>query len=148
MTAQQDHPLDLDDLKAKLHHTFPGPGAPVPPGEDPEVPLCQRPPVIDKVVFGITAVLVLAILVWGLVWPTPFGSTMTSILNWVVSNMGWLLIASATCFVLFAGWLALIKYVKIPLGLDGEKPEFNTVIWVAMMFSAVMCIVLIFWCVT
>jgi len=148
VTAQQDHPLDVDDLKAKLHHTFPGPGAPVPPGHDTEVPLCQRPPITDKVVFGVTAVLVLAILCWGLLWPAPFGSTMSSILNWVVSNMGWLFIVSATCFVLFAAWLALSRYGRIPLGQDGEKPEFNTVSWVAMMFSAGMGIGLIFWGVT
>ncbi len=116
MTAQQDHPVDIDDLKAKLHHTFPGPGAPVPPGHDTEVPLCQRPPITDKVVFGVTAVLVLAILGWGLIWPAPFGSTMSSILDWVVSNLGWLFIVSATCFVLFAAWLALSRYGRIPLG--------------------------------
>ena len=144
MTAQQDHPLDVDELKAKLHHTFPGPGAPVPPGHDTEVPLCQRPPITDKVVFGVTAVFVLAILCWGLIWPAPFGSTMSSILNWVVSNMGWLFIASATCFVLFAAWLALSRYGRIPLGKDGEKPEFRTVSWIAMMFSAGMGIGLMF----
>jgi choline/carnitine/betaine transport len=148
VTAQQDHPLDIDELKAKLHQTFPGPGAPVPPGQEAEVPLCQRPPVTDKVVFGVTAAIVLAILAWGLVWPTRFGDTMSSILTWVVSNMGWLFIVSATCFVLFAAWLAVSKYGRIPLGKDGEKPEFNTVSWVAMMFSAGMGIGLIFWGVT
>ena len=73
---------------------------------------------------------------------------MSSILNWVVSNLGWLFIISATGFVLFAFWLAFSRYGRIPLGADGEKPEFNTVSWIAMMFSAGMGIGLIFWGVT
>jgi choline/carnitine/betaine transport len=37
------------------------------------------------------------------------------------------------------------RFGRIPLGKDGEKPEFRTVSWVAMMFSAGMGIGLIFW---
>ncbi len=148
MTAQQDHPLDVDERKNTLHHTFPGPGAPIAPGHEHELPLCQRPPITDKAVFGVTAVIVVAILAWGLLAPAKFSATMSAMLSWVVSNMGWVFIVSATCFVLFAAWLALSRYGKIPLGRDGEKPEFNTVSWVAMMFSAGMGIGLIFWGVT
>ena len=50
--------------------------------------------------------------------------------------------------MLFAVWLALSRYGRIPLGGDGEKPEFSTVSWIAMMFSAGMGIGLIFWGVT
>ena len=110
--------------------------------------MCARRAVTDKVVFGVTAAIVVAILGWGLIWPTSFQSTMASILGWVVSNLGWLFIISATCFVLFAIWLAFSRYGRIPLGEDDEKPEFNTVSWIAMMFSAGMGIGLIFWGVT
>ena len=41
---------------------------------------------------------------------------MSTILNWVVTNLGWLFIISATCFVLFAFWLAFSRYGRIPLG--------------------------------
>ena len=75
--------------------------------EEHDVPLCARRAVTDKVVFGVTAAIVVAILGWGLIWPTSFQSTMASILGWVVTNLGWLFIVSATCFVLFAVWLAL-----------------------------------------
>ena len=148
MTAQKHGSLEAD-IKNKLHETFPGPGVPIPEDHDEaDVEMCSRRPVTDKVVFGVTAAIVVAILAWGLITPTSFQSTMTSILNWVVGNLGWLFIVSATCFVLFAAWLALSKYGKIPLGRDGEKPEFNTVSWSAMMFSAGMGIGLIFWGVT
>jgi choline/carnitine/betaine transport len=102
----------------------------------------------DRVVFGITTAIVVAILGWGLLWPASLTTTMSSILDWVVTNLGWLFVVSATGFVLFALWLALSRYGRIPLGKDGEKPEFNTVSWIAMMFSAGMGIGLIFWGVT
>jgi choline/carnitine/betaine transport len=113
-----------------------------------DVPLHSRRPVTDPIVFGVTGACVVAILGWGLIAPSSFQSRMSSILTWVVTNLGWLFIVSATCFVLFAAWLALSRYGKIPLGADGEKPEFHTVSWVAMMFSAGMGIGLIFWGVT
>ena len=149
MTTEKPSSLETE-IKAKLHETFPGPGIPIPEDHDEEydVPLCARRAVTDKVVFGATAAIVVAILGWGLIGPTSFQATMTSILNWVVSNLGWLFIISATCFFLFAVWLALSRYGRIPLGADDEKPEFNTVSWIAMMFSAGMGIGLIFWGVT
>ena len=42
-------------------------------------------------------------------------------------------------------WLAGSRYGRIPLGADDEEPEFKTVSWVAMMFSAGMGIGLMFY---
>lgn len=105
-------------------------------------------PVTDPIVFGVAAVSVVAVIVWGLLAPEAFSNTMSGVLSWVVTNLGWLFIISATCFVLFVFWLAFSRHGRIPLGRDREKPEFNTVSWVAMMFSAGMGIGLIFWGVT
>jgi choline/carnitine/betaine transport len=51
---------------------------------------------------------------------------------------GWLFMVLASLFVVFVLWLALGKWGNIPLGKDGEKPEFRTVSWIAMMFAAGM----------
>ncbi len=51
---------------------------------------------------------------------------------------------AATGFVIFAVYLAVSKYGRIPLGADDEKPEYRTVSWIAMMFSAGMGIGLMF----
>lgn len=116
----------------------------------PTANMTTRPsrPRTDRVVFGVTSAMVISILAWGLLRPESLSATMSSTLNWVVTNLGWLFIASATGFVLFAVWLAISRYGSIPLGQDGEKPEFNTISWIAMMFSAGMGIGLIFWGVT
>ena len=58
---------------------------------------------------------------------------------------GWLFILLASLFVVFVLWLAIGKFGNIPLGKDGEKPEFRTVSWVAMMFAAGMGIGLMFY---
>ncbi|MGU3586757.1 BCCT family transporter [Rhodococcus sp. C26F] len=102
----------------------------------------------DRVVFGVATAIVVTILGWGLLWEVSLTTTMSSILDWVVTNLGWMFVVSATGFVFFALWLALSRYGRIPLGQDGEKPEFKTVSWIAMMFSAGMGIGLIFWGVT
>ncbi len=57
---------------------------------------------------------------------------------------GWAFILAATGFVVFALFLAFSRFGKIRLGTDAEKPEFRTVSWIAMMFSAGMGIGLMF----
>ncbi|GAA2051896.1 BCCT family transporter [Williamsia deligens] len=100
---------------------------------------------VDVVVFGVTAALVVAFLVWGIVDKTGLKDGTASILSAITDNLGWLFILAATAFVLFAIFLAVSKYGKIPLGRDGEKPEYRTVSWIAMMFSAGMGIGLMFY---
>ncbi|MGJ0119368.1 BCCT family transporter [Williamsia sp. MIQD14] len=100
---------------------------------------------VDVVVFGVTAALVVAFLEWGIVDKTSLKDVTRTILDWITDNLGWMFILSATGFVLFAIFLAVSKYGKIPLGRDGEKPEFRTVSWIAMMFSAGMGIGLMFY---
>ncbi|MFE5706879.1 BCCT family transporter [Rhodococcus koreensis] len=98
----------------------------------------------DRVVFSAAAAAVSAIVVWGLVAPDNLDTTTGKALDWLVTDMGWLFVLSASGFVLFSLWLAFSKFGQIPLGKDGEKPEFRTVSWIAMMFSAGMGIGLMF----
>lgn len=100
---------------------------------------------IDWIIFGITAVLSLAFVLWGVISTSSLSSASESGLDWVVTNTGWLFALSSTGFVFFVIWLAASKYGNIPLGADGEEPEFRTMSWIAMMFSAGMGIGLMFW---
>jgi len=99
---------------------------------------------VDWIVFGVTAVIALGFLVWGFVDTAALADASSSALTWVMDNTGWLFVLTASGFVLFVLWLALGRYGKIPLGRDEEEPEFRTVSWVAMMFSAGMGIGLMF----
>lgn len=103
----------------------------------------QRPQT-DRVVFGVTAVLTLAFVVWGSVATDSLEDVSSSMLSGLIHNGGWAFVLVASGFVVFALWLAISRYGKITLGEEGEKPEFRTVSWVAMMFSAGMGIGLMF----
>ncbi|MFE9764131.1 BCCT family transporter [Streptomyces sp. NPDC005808] len=99
----------------------------------------------DRVVFGVTAVLTVAFVIWGSVATDSLESASTTMLNGLIHNGGWAFMLAASCFVVFALWLAISRYGRIHLGAEGEKPEFRTVSWVAMMFSAGMGIGLMFY---
>ncbi|MEU3737227.1 BCCT family transporter [Streptomyces sp. NPDC032198] len=105
----------------------------------------ERAPQTDRIVFGVTAVLTLAFVVWGAVATDSLEKTSTKMLNGLIHNGGWAFMLAASGFVVFALWLAVSRYGKITLGKEGEEPEFRTVSWVAMMFSAGMGIGLMFY---
>lgn len=100
---------------------------------------------LDKATFGITGAIAVAFVIWGFTGKDSLSSTSTAALDWVMEYTGWLFMVLASLFVVFVLWLALGKFGNIPLGKDGEKPEFRTVSWVAMMFAAGMGIGLMFY---
>ncbi|GAB3286330.1 BCCT family transporter [Parasphingorhabdus pacifica] len=82
---------------------------------------------------------------WGAVGTDSLSNTSSAALEWLVTNTGWGFVLAATGFVVFALYLAFSRYGRIPLGQDGEQPEFRTISWIAMMFSAGMGIGLMFY---
>ncbi|WP_191248125.1 BCCT family transporter [Amycolatopsis deserti] len=100
---------------------------------------------MDRVVFVVAAVVAAAFLGWGVFATDSLSSVSAGVLDWLIRNTGWAFLLAATGFVLFAIWLAFSRYGKIPLGHDGERPEFRTISWIAMMFSAGMGIGLMFY---
>ncbi|MGZ4454676.1 MAG: BCCT family transporter [Nocardioides sp.] len=100
---------------------------------------------LDKVVFGVSAAIAVAFLVWGFVSTGSLASVSSDSLSWTMANTGWLFVTTSSAFVVFVIWLALSRYGNITLGRDDEEPEFKTVSWVAMMFSAGMGIGLMFY---
>lgn len=102
-------------------------------------------PGVDRVVFGVTAVSAVGFLLWGFVSTSSLAQASSSALGWTMTNTGWLFVLTASGFVVFVLWLALSRFGNVPLGRDDEEPEFRTVSWVAMMFSAGMGIGLMFY---
>ncbi|KAF4406372.1 MULTISPECIES: BCCT family transporter [Streptomyces] len=101
-------------------------------------------PRTDRVVFGVAAGFTLAFVVWGALATDTLERVSGSMLGGLMHNGGWFFVLAASGFVVFALWLAVSRYGKITLGTEGEQPEFRTVSWVAMMFSAGMGIGLMF----
>lgn len=101
---------------------------------------------IDKSVFWIAAAICVAFIAWGIVFTKSLAAVFDLVLfNFLVPNFGWVFILASFGFLAFAIYLACSRYGKIRLGAQNEKPEFSTVSWIAMMFSAGMGIGLMFY---
>ncbi|GAA4922104.1 choline/carnitine/betaine transport [Stackebrandtia albiflava] len=99
----------------------------------------------DKVIFGLSVVLILAVVGWGVVSPDSLNTAAGAALDWVIANFSWLFVVSADLFLVLAVVMAVGRYGAIRLGEDDERPEFSTLAWTAMMFSAGMGIGLMFY---
>ncbi|MDQ0632284.1 choline/carnitine/betaine transport [Arthrobacter pascens] len=100
---------------------------------------------LDKWVFGVAGLLTLAFVIWGFAGTDNLSTTSQAVLEWVMANTGWLFISLSSLFVVYVLWLALGRFGNIPLGKDGEKPEFSMVSWISMMFACGMGIGLMFY---
>ncbi|ANY07907.1 choline transporter [Pseudonocardia sp. HH130630-07] len=88
--------------------------------------------------------LALLFVAWGIADPAGLGGAASTLIGGLMRGGGWGFILAATGFVVFALFLAFSRYGRIRLGADDEEPEFRTVSWIAMMFSAGMGIGLMF----
>ena len=108
----------------------------------------ERPasPRIDPVVFWTAAVLSAVFVAWGIFFTDSLAAVFNAVLfNFLVPNFGWVFILATFGFLVFSFYLAFSRYGRIRLGAEDEQPEFRTVSWVAMMFSAGMGIGLMFY---
>jgi glycine betaine transporter len=108
----------------------------------------QRPesPRIDSTVFWIAAILSAVFVAWGIFFTESLAAVFDAVLwSFLVPNFGWMFILSTFGFLVFSLYLAFSRYGKVRLGAQDEQPEFSTVSWVAMMFSAGMGIGLMFY---
>lgn len=126
---------DTSDLSAVAR--TPDPGSP-----GPELPRGRAS--IDRTTFIASAAFVVVLCVVGVAFTDALTDVSASALSWVTTTFGWLFVLAISGFVLFALVLAFGKYGSIPLSQEGDKPEYSTKSWIAMMFSAGMAIGLVF----
>ncbi len=148
MTQELNRPTDSQRAAAIAEAALTVPAADVVPHPaldqaiEPDAPPRQG---LDPVVFGLAALVSVAFVAWGLLGTDSLATASGHALDWVMTNTGWLFVLVTSGFVVFVVWLAVSKYGTIPLGRDDEEPEFKTVSWIAMMFSAGMGIGLMFY---
>lgn len=63
----------------------------------------------------------------------------------IANTGGWFFILSVNIFLIFMLYLAFSKFGQLRIGGQNAKPEFKTISWFAMLFSAGMGIGLLFW---
>ncbi|GGI38842.1 choline transporter [Cnuibacter physcomitrellae] len=96
-------------------------------------------------VLAVAGALVLGVVVWGFLSPDSISAVGSESLAWVTTNFGWLFSALALVTIVFMFVVGYGRTGGIRLGSDEESPEFSTVSWIAMLFSAGMGIGLLFW---
>lgn len=96
-------------------------------------------------VFTISAIVVAIIVALGAIFPTQFGSITADISSWISKYFGWYYMIITIGMVFFCVFIIFSPIGKLKLGKPHDKPEFNTISWFAMLFSAGMGIGLVFY---
>src|SRR5699024_7576058 len=96
-------------------------------------------------VFTYAAIVVFVMVLFGVFMPDKFGSATGSVSAWITDKFGWYYMITMTFIVLFCLFLVFSPIGKLKLGKPKDEPEFNTISWLAMLFSAGMGIGLVFY---
>lgn len=96
-------------------------------------------------VFYIALALVAITVLLGITIPEQFSEVTGKINNWISKYFGWYYVMITSIFVFTCLFLILSPIGKLKLGKPKDKPEFSTISWFAMLFSAGMGIGLVFY---
>ncbi len=96
-------------------------------------------------VFVFSAIIIGLLVIIGAIFPDQFGEISGALSAWVTEYFGWYYMILVTSIVLFCIFLVFSPIGKLKLGQPDDVPEFNTVSWITMLFSAGMGIGLVFY---
>lgn len=99
---------------------------------------------LNKVVFYVSATLILLFSLVTILFNQQANLVITNILNWVSRTFSWYYLLAATLYLVFIIFIACSRYGEIKLGPKHSKPEFSLLSWSAMLFSAGIGIDLMF----
>ncbi len=97
------------------------------------------------VTFRISALVVAVFVFLGATFTEPMRRAFNFIQNFIVLKFGWFYIMAVGFFLLFVIWLFFSPLARVRLGKDDDEPEYSTLTWFAMLFSAGMGIGLLFY---
>jgi choline/glycine/proline betaine transport protein len=100
---------------------------------------------VNGPVFFTSAIIIIVIIALTLMFKERAEEVFTVTQDFVATKAGWFFILSINIFLVFMIYLAFSKYGQLRIGGQSAKPEFKTLSWFAMLFSAGMGIGLLFW---
>ena len=100
---------------------------------------------IHNPVFFFSAILIITFVIGTLVAPTSASLLLGGARSWTLEHAHWLFSASIWVILLFCIMLAVLPFGRIRLGGPTATPDFKTLSWLAMLFSAGVGIGLMFW---
>ncbi|MBN6205745.1 BCCT family transporter [Ralstonia pickettii] len=96
-------------------------------------------------VFYIAVAIVAVMVILGAVFPEQFEIISNRVKIFVSTNFGWYYMLLMSALVIVALFFAFSRFGKIRLGKDQDRPDFSTITWIGMLFSAGMGIGLVFY---
>ncbi len=96
-------------------------------------------------VFFTSSGFIIVLLVLTLLYQESAASAFSAVQAFVSDKFGWLLIITVNLLLVYSAFLAFGRFSKIRIGGKDARPEFSTLSWFAMLFSAGMGIGVIYW---
>lgn len=94
----------------------------------------------------ITALSLTAVIAaWGLLDITGLSEAANQLVSIQFTSRDWFIMLTASFLLVISFALAVSRYGAIRLGADDDRPEFSTLSWLAMLFSAGMGVGLLYW---
>ncbi|WP_347754245.1 BCCT family transporter [Agrococcus sp. ProA11] len=100
---------------------------------------------VRRPVFLPAVLIILALVVFAVVYSGTDGNAFVVLKDAITQGVGWWYVLAATGFVAFSLYCGISRIGNIRLGRDDEEPEFSTISWFTMLFSAGMGIGLVFY---
>ncbi|CAN5143788.1 choline BCCT transporter BetT [soil metagenome] len=95
-------------------------------------------------VFFISAAIAIIFVAWGVFAAESLGTVAGAVFAWIGQYAGWWYMLAASFFLVVALFLAFSRYGNTKMGPDDARPEFGTLAWFSMLFTAGMGIGLVF----
>jgi len=99
---------------------------------------------VNGPVFFTSSIFIIVSIALTLIFEKKAESFFTDLQTSVAESADWFFILAINLFLIFLIYLALGRFGKLRIGGQGAKPEFKTLSWFAMLFSAGMGIGLLF----
>ncbi|WP_075699638.1 BCCT family transporter [Pseudovibrio brasiliensis] len=98
-----------------------------------------------KMLFASTMTFIVVVVLSGILFPDQLFNVGVSTMNYLTDKFGWIYMAGSFAYVMVMFFFAFSKYGNIRFGSDDSRPEFSTFSWIAMLFSAGMGTVMLYW---
>jgi BCCT family betaine/carnitine transporter len=91
---------------------------------------------IDRAAFSTSIAIILLVCIPLALFPDSGGQVLLDVYAWIAGELGALYLLAGLLTLGFLAWLALGRFGGVRLGHAGERPDFGTLSWAAMLFCA------------
>lgn len=91
---------------------------------------------VNRPVFLTSAGLMAAFVLWAWLAPDSADTVITTVKDWIATNLGWYYVLTAGVVVVFVIVVAVRKTGTVKIGPDHSEPRFGLFAWGAMLFAA------------